>query len=54
MVFYKIPNFQIMHLAVRYVIKIHTNNTHAKFQNNIFIFGCAIAKKAGKGDGVTS
>ena len=28
-----------------YVIKVFTNNTHTKFQRNIFIFGCATAKK---------
>ena len=27
-----------------YVIKLHTNNTHTKFQSITFIFGCAMAK----------
>ena len=27
------------------VIEIHTKNTHAKFQSNIFVFACAMAKK---------
>ena len=31
------------------MIEIHTNNTHTKFQGNIFVFGCAMAKKTGKG-----
>ena len=37
----------------RYVVKLHTNNTHTKFQNNIFVFGCAMVEKPGKGDDVT-
>ena len=35
------------------VNNIHTNDTQAKFQSNIFIFGCAMGKKAGKGYDVT-
>ena len=46
-------NFQDV-LKIRiYVIKIHTNNKHTTFQSNIFIFGCAMAKKTGNGDDVT-
>ena len=38
-----------------YVIKLYVSYTHTKFQNNIFIFGCAMTekKKTGKTDGVT-
>ena len=28
----------------KYVLKLHTNNTHTKFQSNIFIFGYAVVK----------
>ena len=35
-----------------HVIKIHTNNMHTKFQSNIFVFGCAMAKKR-KSDDIT-
>ena len=35
-----------------YVIEVHTNNKHAKFQSNIFVFACAMAKKD-KSDDVT-
>ena len=37
-----------------YVVKLHTNNTHTRFQSNIFTFGCAMVKKnIPKGDNVT-
>ena len=42
---YKIQNFQVIQKAGIYVIKVHTNNIHAKFQSNLFIFGCAMAIK---------
>ena len=35
-------------------MKIHKNNKHAKFQSNIVICGCAMAKnQVPKGDDVT-
>ena len=34
-------------------IEICTNNRCTKFQANIFIFGCAVAKRPGKGGDVT-
>ena len=36
-----------------YVVKPHTDNTHTKLQSNIFRFGCAMVKQAGKGYDVT-
>ena len=30
-----------------YVMKLHTNNMHAKFESYNFIFGCAMVKKTG-------
>ena len=41
---YKIQNFQVIHKTGIYVIEMHTKNVHAKFQSNIFIFGCAMTK----------
>ena len=35
-----------------YVIKLHANNKHTKFQSNIFIFDSAV-KKRGEGDDLT-
>ena len=35
-----------------YVVNLLTNNTYTKFEGNIFIFGYAIVKKAGRGDDV--
>ena len=49
----KIQNIQAIQKIAIYVIEIHTNNIHAKFQSNIFVFGCAMAKKTGEGDDVT-
>ena len=34
------------------IVKLRTNNTRAKFQSNIFIFGCAMVKKKVKCDGI--
>ena len=28
-----------------YVVNLHTNDTHTKFQSNIYIFGCAMVKQ---------
>ena len=50
---YKIRNFQVTQNIGIHVIEIHTTNTRTKLQRNIFVFGCAMAKKPGKGDGVT-
>ena len=50
---YKIRNFQVIQKTGIYVMEIHTNNKHTKFQSNLFVFGCAMAKKPGKGDDVT-
>ena len=36
-----------------YVVNLLTSNIHAKFQSNIIIFGCAMAKNPDKGDDVT-
>ena len=36
-----------------YVIELCVTNRCTKFQANIFIFGCAMAQKPGKGDDVT-
>ena len=37
-----------------YVIEVHANNIHTRFQSNILGFGCPIARnKTGKGDDVT-
>ena len=37
-----------------YVIKLHANNKHTKFQSNVFIFDSAVKKKkTGEGDDVT-
>ena len=41
---YKIQNFQVIHKTGIHVIEMHTKNVHAKFQSNIFIFGCAMTK----------
>ena len=35
------------------VLEQGTNNMCTKLVTNIFIFGCAVAQKSGKGDGVT-
>ena len=32
---------------------MHTNNTHTQFQSNMFVFGCTITRKPGKGDDAT-
>ena len=50
---YKIGNFQLSQKTGIHVIEIQTNNKHTKFQCNIFVFACAMAKKPGKGDDVT-
>ena len=50
---YKTQMFPFIQKNGIYVIEIHTNNTHTKFQNNIFAFDCAMAKKTGDGDDVT-
>ena len=39
-----IQNFQVIKNRI-HLIEIHTNNTHAKFQSNIFVFDCTMAKK---------
>ena len=31
-----------------YVIEMHTSSTHTKFQSNILVLGCAMAKKQGR------
>ena len=49
-------NFNPAHVIQKtgtYVVKIHTNNTHTKFQSNILIFGYVIVKKPGKVDAAT-
>ena len=46
-------HFQVIQKFGIDAIEIHTNNTHPKLQSNIFIFGCAIAKKTAQGDDVT-
>ena len=38
-------NFQVIQKTEIYVIEIDRNNTHTKFQSNIIVFGCAMAKK---------
>ena len=50
---YKIQRFQAIQKTGIYVIDIHTNNRPTKFQSNIFVFGCAMAKKPGRDDDVT-
>ena len=50
---YKIRNFGFNQKTELHVVKVHTNNTHTKFQGNIFIFGFAMVKKPGKGDDVS-
>ena len=50
---YKIQNLQVIQKTGMYVIERRTNNTHTKFQRNILVFGCAMAKTPGKGDDVT-
>ena len=49
---YKIQNFGGIQKNGLYVVNLHTDNIHRKFQNNIFIFGCAMVKKD-NGDDVT-
>ena len=50
----KNPKFSIYPKNGIYVIEVHTKNMQTKFQSNIFVFGCAMAKKkTGKGDAVT-
>ena len=43
-------NLQDIQTTGIYDIKIHTNNTHTRFQSNTFIFGCGMAKKGKGGD----
>ena len=50
---YRSQNFEVIQKTKPHVVKIHTNNTHAKFQSITFVFGCAVAQKPGKGDDVT-
>ena len=38
-------NFGVIQKNGIHVVNLHTNNTHNKFQSNIFIFGCAMEKK---------
>ena len=48
---YKIRNFQFIQRTGIYVIEVTANNKHPKFQSNIFVIACAMAKKkTGKGD----
>ena len=41
---YKGQHFGVIQKTGIHVVKLHTSNTHTKFQNNIFIFGCAMVK----------
>ena len=49
---YKDQNFSFPKKEI-YIVKLHTNNTHTKFQSNSFTFGCAMVTKPGKGVYVT-
>ena len=49
----KIPKFYRYPKNGIYVIELCVINRCTKFQTNIFIFGCAMAQKPGKGDDVT-
>ena len=42
---YKIQNCPSYSRTGIYVMEIHTKSTDAKFKFNIFVFGCAMAKK---------
>ena len=46
-------NFQRYPKTGIYSIELYTNYQCTKFEANIFISGCAMAQKTGKGDGVT-
>ena len=50
---YKDKNFGVIQKTGIYVVKLHTNNTHTKFQSNILTFGCAMVRKPGRGPDVT-
>ena len=50
---YGIQNFGVIQKTILYVVKLHTKQTHTKFQSNIFIFGYAMVKKPGECDDVT-
>ena len=41
---YKDQNFEVFTKIGIHVANLHTNNTHAKFQTKMFIFGCAMIK----------
>ena len=47
------PKLSIYLKTAIYVIGLHTKNTHAKFQINISVLGCAMANEPGICDDVT-